>query len=79
MGDEGSVLLGATWQIKESPLRSTSGSYARVEGENAVEIRPGLTWAVPVWGGAPSAPTEARVGPRRWSSVEPAWASSSGR
>ena len=49
VGDEASVLLGAIWELRESFTLDAGIRGARVDGENAVEIRVGFTLSIPTW------------------------------
>jgi hypothetical protein len=65
VGDEESVLLGAIWQVRESFALDIGTRYARIESENAGELRLGLTWSIPVWEPGQATQTEARLAPQR--------------
>jgi hypothetical protein len=43
------VLVGAIWHVAEGFDLDGAGRIARVDGTRAVELRMGLTWAIPVW------------------------------
>jgi hypothetical protein len=50
LGPTESLLLGAIWTVRESFVLDAGVRAARVVDENALEVRLGLTWSVPMWG-----------------------------
>jgi hypothetical protein len=48
-GSTESALLGAIWHVRDSFDLDVAVRGARVESENAVEVRLGLTWAIAMW------------------------------
>ncbi len=53
-GSTESALVGAIWSVRESFDLDLAVRGARVEAENAVEVRLGLTWAIAIWEPAPA-------------------------
>jgi hypothetical protein len=49
VGTTYSGLLGAIWTVQDSLSFDVGVRAASIEGEQAEEVRLGLTWAVPVW------------------------------
>jgi hypothetical protein len=49
VGDEESALVGAIWTVKDSLAFDAGVRVARVIDEDALEVRLGLTWAIPMW------------------------------
>ncbi len=45
-----SALVGAIWTVSDSLALDAALRGAREEGDYALEVRLGLTWAVPLWG-----------------------------
>ncbi len=45
----GSALVGAIWNVKESFQLDLGVRGARIGDDDAVEVRLGFTWAIPVW------------------------------
>lgn len=58
-GTEYSALVGAIWSVRDTFALDLGIRAARVDGENAGEVRIGFTWAIPVW----SSPETARPHP----------------
>jgi hypothetical protein len=52
------VLAGAIWNVAEGFDLDAAGRLASIDGTRAIELRLGLTWAIPVW--HPRSPAENR-------------------
>ena len=48
-GNTESALVGAIWTVRKSLVLDAAVRGARVQDENAVEVRLGLTWAASIW------------------------------